>query len=171
MALKYQVKEMTMGIGGQGGVEAGLLQGCVGPYLCKQLESPQISMAILGAQSHIVPPRLLTRLPSWDPHIVLDDPTTHTVQSSSGHLVYLMFGVDMWRDPFGPGEGVIQMVLPAFGSPRHLRKCQSRHSNARVLEPCILVMNKGRGAKRLKAESPAYKMDPTIDLSKLMAGL
>lgn len=75
----------------------------------------------------------------------------------------------MWRDPFGPGEGVTQMVLPAFGSPRHLRKCQSRHSNDS--EPCNPVMNKGRGAKRLKAESPAYKMDPTIDLSKLMAGL
>lgn len=62
-----------MDVGSQGGVEAGLLQGCVRPYLYKQSESPQISTAILGAQSHIVSPRLLTRLPSWDLHIVLDD--------------------------------------------------------------------------------------------------
>lgn len=76
-----------------------------------------------------------------------------------------MFGVDVWRDPLGPGEGVPQMVLPA------LRKCQSRHSSDRTLEPWGLVMNKGRGVKRLKTESPAYKMGPTIDLSKPMARL
>lgn len=146
MALKCQVKGMARGVGGQGGVEAGLLQGCVGPYLYKPFESPQISMAILGA--HIVPPRLLTRLPfeiltlSWMTLL-------HTVQRSLGHLVYLKLGVDVWRDPFGPGEGVTQMVLPALGRPRHLRKCQSRHSNDRALEPRSPGMNKGRGAKRL----------------------
>lgn len=147
MALKCQVKGMARGIGGQGGVEAGLLQGCVGPNLFKPFESPQISMAILGAPSHTVP-RLLTRLPFWI--LTLSWMTLlHTVQSSLGHLVYLMFGVDVWRDPFGPGEGVTQMVLPALGRPRHLRKCQSRHSNDRALEPCSPGMNKGRGAKRL----------------------
>lgn len=121
-------------------------------------------MAILGALSHIVPLRLLTRLLFWI--LTLSWMTLlHTVQSSLGYLVCLMFGVDVWKDPFGSGEGVTQKVLPALSSPRHLRKYQSRHSNDRALEPCSPVMNKGRGAKRSKTESPVYKMGPTIGLS------
>lgn len=72
------------------------------------------------------------------------------MQSSSGHLVYFMFRVLGWRDTFGPGEGVAQMVCQSLLVLGPLENFREDTQMVSPLESCSLVMNKGRGIKRSK---------------------
>lgn len=159
--LKYQVKGMTMGVGGQSGVVAPLPLGCVGPVYINNLSHPK--SACQGYSSHLVlhsSTRDIPRQPagavcspgcsgifrgSWDDCIGTQFRAPGCIWSTS--CMCFMGG---GRDTFGYVEGVAQSFYQSLLVPGSLKNFDKGTQMVGSLEPYSLVMNKSRGEKQFK---------------------